>query len=589
MCGIAGIIGKNEHDDIHNIIESIKHRGPDDEGTYKDPNIELGFRRLSIIDLSKRGHQPMSNESSTVWIVFNGEIYNYLEIKKQLLSKHKFISDTDTEVLIHGYEEWGIENLLKKVNGMFAFCIYDKVKKTSYLVRDRVGKKPIYYFKGQEYIAFASESKALFKLHDFRFSINKKNFINWLGFSYLPDNKNTIIDNVYKVAPGSYLEISTKDLSVKKHQYWTLPQKQITIELDDAVKELESLLVDSVKRRLAADVPVAILLSGGLDSSLITALASQHADKQIQTITISFKNSGINESEFAHMVSKHCHTKHIDLQLDVKNVYSEFKNNIWIFDDLTTVDGGLLSTYLLSKQIRNTGVKVVLVGEGADEVFGGYSWFQLSQYPFRVLPDSLKANLYYYAIMRIFRHGKFRSYPSFLKSKLNETYGSYFKKIQAYEINYSLPNHYCMKLDKGTSAASIEARAPFLDYRVIEYARSLPDNYILRSNWCNPRSPNEKFILRKIAEKYLPQNICRRKKRGGMLPINDVLNHGLLQDKGLILNNDLLINFFGKQYLANLIDNKPINKILEWQREWILWKCLTFALWENYYGQYGKN
>ncbi len=575
------MIGKKKIN-INNAIKSIKHRGPDDVGEYHDINITLGFRRLSIIDLSPKGHQPMTNEDKTVWIIFNGEIYNYVELKKELITKHRFRSNTDTETLIHGYEQWGIEKLLKKVNGMFAFCLYDKKKNAVFLARDRIGKKPLYYYQSKNTLVFSSETKAFFKLPNFDFQIDQNMFKLWMGFPYLPDNEKTILKNIYKIPPASYMMIGEDGRSTIK-KYWKLSESSSPLNFSDAKSELEKLLIESVTKRLIADVPVGILLSGGVDSSLITALAAKYSESPVKTITISFKNSAIDETPYAKIVAKHCQTNHVNLSLRVADIYEEFRSNIWIYDDLSTTDSGLFSSYLLAKKIRGLGVKVILVGEGADEIFGGYSWFQLSQYPFKLLPDTIKSQLYYYAIMRKIPNKNFFKYSSYLYQKLQESKNSFFKKIQQYEINYSLPNHYCMKVDKGTMAASIEARAPYMDYRVVELASQLPDHYLLRSSFFNLKQINEKYILRRIAEKYLPKVIYERKKKGGMIPVYDLLHIGLKKDKELILNNNYLAEYYSKNYLSRLIDSRPSSPVYRWQREWILWKCLVFSLWYHYY------
>jgi len=585
MCGIFGLVGKNLSINIDDCLDSIKHRGPDDSGQYRDKNIILGFRRLSIIDLSPHGHQPMTNEDKSVWIIFNGEIYNYQELKKDLVEEHRFVSDSDTEVLIHGYEQWGIDGLLKKINGMFAFCLYDKKKQITYLIRDRIGKKPLYYYRKNNYIAFSSETKAFFHLKGFKFDINQEMFDLWMGFPYLPDNNQTLINNVNKIPPASYARID-RDNKVTINKYWQLPTIEISLDFSSAVNQLDKLLVDSVKKRLIADVPVGILLSGGIDSSLITAIASHHSSSQIRTITISFKNTVIDDYKSANFVAHHCKTNHTNLFLDVKNIYQTFKDDIRIYDDLSTSDSGLFSEYLLAKEIRKLGVKVALVGEGADEIFAGYTWFQLSQYPFSLFPNKIKSYLYYYAIMRTLPGKRFFKYGNFLSDKLNEHHRSFLKKIQQYEIQYSLPNHYCMKVDKGTSDASIEARSPFMDYRIIELASKLPDNYLLNSKFYQPKAVNEKHILRKVAEKYLPNEISYKKKKGGMMPVYDLLNIGLRQDNQLILNNHYILGFFGLEYIKKLLNSSPSLTFLKWQKEWILWKCLIFALWFDYYSNY---
>jgi len=510
-------------------------------------------------------------------------------LRSKLSKKHKFRSSTDTEVLIHGYEEWGIDGLLGRINGMFAFCLYDKRKNICYLVRDRIGKKPLYYCAKKGSLAFASEFKSFFGLMDFTFNIDEEAFLLWMGFSYMPDNNKTLIKDVYKIPPAHYAQINCRTGAVSDvKRYWSLDSEPANLSFGEAALSVEELLTDAVSHRLVADVPVGILLSGGLDSSLITALASKNSSAKVKTINISFKGSTIDESKFAQEVSEFCHTDHMSLSIEVPDVYQKFKKLIWIYDDLSTIDGGLFSTYLLCKEVEKRGIKVVLVGEGADEVFGGYSWFGFSQYPFKLMPDFVKSWGYYYAIMRIF-DSHFLKYSNILNERLKEFNDSYFKKIQRYEIEYSLPNHYCMKLDKGSMGASVEARAPFLDYRVVSMATRLPEEYLLNGHFPDLKKPNEKFILRKIAEKYLPCDIYTRKKKGGMFPTYNILNTGLLKDSSLVLGNKLISDFWGKDYLTKLISDNPTNPILKWRREWILWKCLVFSLWFDHYNNYENN
>lgn len=585
MCGIFGLIGSKEN--IDGPLSTLSHRGPDDKGIYSDELVTLGHQRLSIIDLSKRGRQPMANEESDIWLVYNGEIYNFLELRNLLKKHHRFVSNTDTEVLVHGFEEWGIDTLLRKVNGMFAFCLYDRTKGYCYLVRDRIGKKPLYYFLGKNFIAFSSETKSFFKLKKFSFDIDIESLELLMGFPFLPDNQKTIIRNVYKVEPGSYLKVNCHDRSFKKLLYWRLEKSEKENLFSKPVEELDKLLRNAVRLRMTADVPLGILLSGGLDSSLITAIASKESDSRVKTINISFPGTCIDEREKALMVAKHCQTDHHELKLTCKSSYKLLRENIFIFDDLSTFDSGLFSTYLLCRETRKLGVKVVLTGEGADELFGGYSWFKFSKFPFSFFPEAVKSNFYYYAIMRLFPGQKFIKYADFLKNKLMEEDQSFFKKIQYFEIKYSLPNHYCMKLDKGSSAASVEARAPFLDYRVAQFAYNLPEDYLLKGNIIN-RKPNDKFILRKIAEKYLPEATVNMRKKGGLLPVYAILEEGLMQDGQLILKNQYNLHIFGKKFLRRMIDLNPKNRFSLWQREWILWRTLIFSLWFDYYKKNGK-
>ncbi len=588
MCGIFGVIGEAMPLEFKACLDTLRHRGPDDEGAYSDSHVSLGFRRLSIIDLSPRGHQPMTNEDESVVIVCNGEIYNYQELRKDLIKKYTFKSETDIEVLIHGYREWGLDGLLSRINGMFAFCLYDKKTKHSYLVRDRIGKKPLYYYPRANGVTFASEVKAFFPLKYFAFQVDLEMFEVFVGFPYLPNNTRTLIAGVDKVPPGHYVECVDGKI-VRVVRYWQLPVNQLDISFSDAQIHLEELLTDAVEKRLVADVPVGILLSGGLDSSLITALASRVSKEQVQTITISFPGSGIDERQYAAQVAKHCNTKHLELSLCVDDMYAELEKNIGIYDDLSTVDGGLLSEFLLAQAIRKEGIKVVLVGEGADEIFGGYSWFQFAQYPFKLLPDRLNMMGYHYAVARTLSLRDTYHYARVMQKKTGGTSQDLFHQIQRHEIEYSLPNHYCMKVDKGTSAASVEARAPFMDYRIAEFAAQLPQEYFLKNKWFQPGQSNEKHILRMIAKQYLPPEIAGRKKKGGMLPIAQMLAAGLAKHGDLIEQNVILCNFFGKEYLQRLIRQQSRNVLVQHEREWVLWKCLLFVLWYGYYAKQYEN
>ena len=590
MCGIFGAIGKNQDsDEFKRCLDSIAHRGPDDEGVFFDGEVSLGFRRLSIIDLSPKGHQPMANEDKTIWIIFNGEIYNFQEIKNELKKKHIFSSETDTETLIHGYEEWGIDGLLKRINGMYAFCLYDQKKKQIFLVRDRIGKKPLYYCESGGSFYFSSETKAFLKLKNFKFEIDEEALSLWMGFPYLPDNKNTIIRNVKKLPPAHYLNFDLEKRNFRLKRYYAPGAIKTPIKtLAENVESLDKLLNDSIKKRLVADVPLGVLLSGGLDSSLITAIASKYKPN-LKTINISFPGTITDESGYAKMVSEHCKTDHISLELKADDLYRDFKENIWIFDDLSTVDGGLYSTYLLSKKIREAGIRVALVGEGADEVFAGYTWFSFGQLPFNLLGRLINSFGYYYAIMRVFSYPKFIKYPLMLNRRLKRFSGSLMTRIQKNEIINSLPNHYCMKLDKGSSAMGIETRAPYLDFRLVDFALNIPDGQKIKGAWYNGKKANEKHILRQVAKKYLPKEIYTRKKKGGMTPTYTILEEGLKEYGAHIIKNELFRKFFSEKELEKLISLRSKNPMFVWQREWILWKLMVFQVWFEYYEKYGKN
>lgn len=585
MCGISGIFKLDKRvnlsDDItKKMINTLKHRGPDDTGFFSDENTSLGFARLSIIDLSKNGHQPMTNEDETVWIIFNGEIYNYKKLRDKLSHKHSFKSKTDTEVIIHGYEEWG-EKILDMIEGMFGLAIYDIKKKKIIVARDRIGKKPLFYFKDDEKLIFSSEFRSIVKiLPKTDLNIDEKALELWNGFPYLADNSNTLVKKIKKIPPGHYLKIENNSILIKKYWDLKIDHRINNLSFEQASAELENLLEKSVQDRLVADVPVGILLSGGLDSSVITALAKKKKE-QIITLTASFDDV-IDESSYAKKVSDHVGAKQLFLKVSPGNVSRDIEKLIWIFDDLSTSDGGLITTYFLAKEIRKAGIKVALVGEGSDEIFAGYSWFGLGVKPFSILPYDIKNMAYYWIIMRSLKPKFYFNYQKVLKEHMNEqNNNTYLQKINYNEIKYSLPNHYCMKVDKGTSGASIEARTPYLDYKVVEFAYSLPDEYKLAGSYFDKKRTNEKYILRKIADKYLPKEISQRKKKGGMLPIDKILIEG---DKKiadyLLAKNGIARKLFAKKELENIL--KPKKFVLtRWEREWIIWRLFMLSVWHE--------
>lgn len=582
MCGISGIINldkKKESDrNIRQMIKTLEHRGPDDTGYHLDENISLGFARLSIIDLSKRGHQPMSNEDGSVWVVFNGEIYNFASLREKLDKKHEFRSKTDTEVIVHGYEEWG-EKILDKIEGMFGLAIYDKKKEKVIIARDRIGKKPLFYYKNNDKFIFGSEFRSIIKIISKKdIELDERTLKLWNGFPYLADNENTLVKKIKKIPPGHYLVYKDKKIDIKK--YWDLKiDKRVSkLSLEEATRELEELLTKSVNDRMIADVPVGILLSGGLDSSVITALAKKK-NKDITTLTASFDDV-IDESSFAKVVSDHLGAKQTFLKVSPGNVARDIEKLIWMFDDLSTSDGGLITTYFLANEIRKKGIKVALVGEGSDEIFAGYSWFGLGVKPLVMLPDTIKNMAYYWIIMRSLKPKFYFNYSKVLKEHMGEAgRSSYLQKINYNEIKYSLPNHYCMKVDKGTSGASIEARTPYLNHKVVEFAYSLPDEYKLAGSYFDKKRTNEKFILRKIADKYLPKNISQRKKKGGMLPIDKILIEGEDKVRDYLLASDGVVRkLFAKKEIENVL--RPKKFILtRWEREWIIWRMFLLSVW----------
>ena len=561
--------------------KAISHRGPDADGYYHKDRVYFCHNRLSIIDLTEDANQPMYNEAGDLVFVFNGEIYNYKEMRDDLAKKgHTFRSHTDSEVIIHAYEEFG-EECVKKFRGMFAFAIYDEKEEKIFLARDRIGIKPLYYIDNARVFAFCSEAKGFLGLSqdDFSVDLSETSLKYLLAFPFIPDNQATIFKNVYKLPPAHTLVYKNGQIKIKR--YWEInAEVDENQSFDDACEEVEKLLIESVKLKLQADVPVGILLSGGLDSSLIAALAKKISVTDVHTFTVGYEHPW-DERPFAEKVAKHIGSNHMALEVNPLEVTNRVEEIIPTFDDLSTLDAGVFSNYLIAEKIhQNSDAKVLLVGEGADEVFGGYSWYGISQFPFRLLPQNVRTFIHYYAISRRFSYSDFSLMKDFYKtSEVKDI----FNKVASFEINYQLPNNYLMKMDKATMAHSLEARVPFLDYILVEKAFSLPARYKLKGDWFNINKANEKYILREIAKKYLPQEIAIRKKRGFGLPIPQVLNSNSSKIKDYLLaNNSLALSLFSKEKIESLFSFKTrLYSPLEKEKEILLWKLYILEVWNN--------
>lgn len=586
MCGIAGFVnapGENEQT-LKKITDVLAHRGPDDSGYFLDTEkgVGLGSRRLAIVDLSPNGRMPMSDDSGQVFLVQNGEIYNYLEIKGELENKgHRFKSTGDSEVILKGYLEWG-ENVFSKLRGMFAIAIYDKSRQVSYLVRDRIGIKPLYYLERGRAFYFASEVKSFFSLTNdlFSRSLNLDRLKILMGFMFLPLSHQTLFDDVKKVLPAHYLKITEE--KTENICYWKLrePRPFYDGTFDQAVDDLDNLLSQTVKSHLMSDVPLGVMLSGGLDSSLIAALVKKHSNSSVLTFTAKFDHP-FNESEKALRVARHLQTNHQEILIDPQEINQNIESIAYDLDDLTTFDGGLLTTKILCREIKKKGVTVLLLGEGSDEIFGGYSWFGLSQNPYRLLPGALRAFAYYYAISRNLTFN-----PLFYYQFWQRLYGrlkdkDIFRTISNLELLIQLPNHLLMKVDKGSMAASVEARVPYLDHKLVEFAYSLPAGFKLKGDWFSGKSLNEKYILREVAKRYLPPEFLAEKKRGFMLPLKEVLQANLPKVKDYTFSSQALIGqVLPRQTLESLF--QPSNfAFLNTQKEYLLWRIFLFEVWHQ--------
>lgn len=594
MCGITGFSWEDKSL-IKKMTFCIAHRGPDSSGYFTDKNISLGHRRLSIIDLSPKGNQPMINESKSLVIVFNGEIYNFKEIKSKIIKEGlKFKSDSDTEVILRGYQIYGTD-IFSMLDGMFALAIYDKKKKQIILARDRIGKKPLYYSIKNKELIFSSEIKSLLEA-EVSNQISKDIMLKTIMSRFSPGN-DTVFSDIKKLPPSSYGIFSKGELKISN--YWSLPN--LNEEKDPDLNQLDEILEKSVEKRLISDVPVGVLLSGGLDSSAIVSYMSRKVDK-IKTFSVGF-TEGLDESRYSRLVSEHFSTDHKEIMLD-RDILSYLPQVVYHMDEPIS-DPAALPTYILSEEISKH-VKVALSGEGGDEVFGGYDTINRLSFLSKInkiprpissaISQTLKlmSSLNKYPKKQIYNFGS-----SLLSSKnLEEAYKKlyYFpfneEEIKEYtgnnvtnildsylqndlyktSINFYfkewLPNDLLMKVDKTSMAHGLEVRTPFLDKDLIEYMFNIKREYKLN-----------KKLFREVIKNKIPEQIIKRKKQGFSLPIstwstkNDFINRisphiSDLSKRGIFNTNEI---------------NNLINKPTDYRNDHKIWTLLNFELWNKIY------
>ncbi|KAA5808001.1 asparagine synthase (glutamine-hydrolyzing) [Thermoanaerobacterium thermosaccharolyticum] len=622
MCGICGFSGDMANylgeNNLREMLDIIIHRGPDDEGTYFKNYTALGMRRLSIIDL-KSGHQPIHNEEKDIYVVFNGEIYNFQSLRTDMIIKgHKFYTSSDTEVIVHLYEEYGDE-FVSYLNGMFAICIWDEKNRKLLLARDRLGIKPLYYTFKNNTIVFGSEIKSLLKCKIVDAELNYSKIGALLSYRYVPGTE-TMFKDIFEVMPGNILIYSNKKFKIKK--YWDIEFKDnpdIGEEFYYANKTL-TLIDSSISKRIVSDVPIGIFLSGGLDSTIILSEVSKFYDKTIKTFSVGFEKpkskTDINDySELAlsKRTANYYGTEHYEFIIKPDDVINDIKNIIWYMDEPLS-DPTAIPLYYLSKFAKNY-VKVVLSGEGADEIFAGYTVYKepyavnkYNQMPkfLKDLIESLSSRMptnfgkdflrraklpiskRYRGVGMTFKDDEISTllsgdlYALWLKDMKNDKYLNSFYHMPQWKDEVSqmlyfdqkvwLPKDVLIKSDKMTMANSIELRVPFLDYRIVEFASSIPSSLKYRGN-------NEKYILKKAFKDTLPSFVLNRKKNGFPVPLSSLLN---LEFKNfakdiLLSQKSLSRGYFNKQYIENLF--KKYNSTSYKGRQ--IWLLLTFELWNR--------
>ncbi len=598
MCGICGFNWDNKLK-LKEMMDLLKHRGPDDEGYYTDFHASIGIRRLSIIDLIT-GHQPQHNEKEDLWIVFNGEIYNFKDLRADLESKgHTFYTKSDTEVIIHSYEEWG-EDCVKKLRGQFAFCIFDLTKKILFLARDHMGLKPLYYyFDGNKFI-FSSEIKSILA-HSIEREVNLKSFSLYVSLRYIPFNL-TLFKNILKVPPSSFLIFNLESKQINIKSYWDI---NFNINRDKSAsylaKELKNLIEESVKIRLASDVPLGAFLSGGIDSSSVVGVMSKLMDDPVKTFFIGFEEGGpTNELEYSRLASEYYDTDHTEIVVKSASLPDLLPKLIWHHDDLVS-DAAFIPVYLMANYAKEK-MKVALTGDGADEIFAGYSIYYRKDYlsfAKYVPKDIYNLLLKFYDFIPSQKLRMALTYASqskteedkFMRAILplndltriipSQTYNvpeiikkTFIKNLDVinqftrWDLKYQLPNQYNMKIDKMCMATSFEARVPFLDKEIVSWSASIPSDLKLKNNI-------EKYILRLAMKDILPSEILKRKKMGFGTPINLWLKKELREISSQLLENlQKRKNIIQSKYVR-LIKKNLIKKLFADQA----WNLIMFELW----------
>ena len=563
MCGICGIYNGQSGEPVsgqllERMTGSISHRGPDDSGAYLDGPLGLGFARLSIIDLSG-GHQPMTNETGDIWLVFNGEIWNYKELRKELIGKgHQFRTNSDTETIVHAYEEYGVD-CVARLHGMFGFAIWDASRRRLLLARDRAGKKPLYYTRANGSFIFGSEIKALLHHPDVKRQADPQALADFLSVRYVPGPA-TLFANIYKVLPGHWLLYENDN--IREECYWDYSFGQTERRpIEEYIQDIRQHVRRAIEERMIADVPVGAFLSGGVDSSIVTGTMSQLTNHPVQTFAVGFDVEGYSELPYARLVADHFRTEHHELVVKCSDLSEYWPLLTWHRDEPVSEPSDL-GVYLVSKLARKY-VKVVLSGEGGDELFAGYPKYVvdwMARY-YHMLPTPVRDNVIMplldqlpYSMRKLKTAARNLSQPApqrwmswfgifngrlkenilseSIKTNIDIDSSRVFRRWLAknpqrdnlssmlyLDTKIWLPDNLLMKGDKMTMAASLEARMPLLDYQLTEYAASIPSKDKIRPF-------KAKYLFKRAYADFLPETILTRKKMGFNVPTGTWFREG---------------------------------------------------------------
>ena len=610
MCGINGIYNHQSLTDVENKVKQMNsltmHRGPDFTDVYLDSTVCLGHNRLAIIDLDSKSNQPFISNDDNIVLVYNGEIYNFLELKKQLSKSYKFKTESDTEIIIAAYMHWGI-NMVTKFNGMFSFALWDKKNEQFFLCRDRLGIKPLYYSEDQESIIFSSSLKAINQYYVTKTSINKDDFVDFLRFGTV-HSPNTFLNEIKSLERASYLIASSEETKIV--EYWNFFNNSILIKKEEPQKKIKKLLLDSVDKRMMSDVPFGVFLSGGIDSSILVAAASKVSTKNINTFSIVFKEKSFDERKYSRMIASKYKTNHFDLELNPEDILHQIEEP-FKFMDHPSVDG--INTYFISKVVKNKGYKMAISGAGADELFSGYPVFKnsielsnkkwLFSFPPQIRKLASKLLYLYKPNLQSEKMGEILNlkllelsnfYPIFRKIfsdssimnlsnrnlKLENPYSqlwaenelsfdqrgydtSFLNKVSSLEIETYLQNVLLRDADQMGMANSLEIRVPFLDHRLVEYVLSLSDKL---------KYPEySKKLLVDSTKGWIPNEIIHRKKMGFVFPWEKWMKNELKSFCKNSIANLESVPFFDMNYTYSLWGSfLKNNSRVHWLQIWNL-------------------
>ncbi|GIV56436.1 MAG: asparagine synthetase B [Candidatus Kapaibacterium sp.] len=615
MCGIVGVVEyaaqepRISEELLTLMSAAIAHRGPDDAGTWISPSRRcgFGFRRLAIIDLSAAGHQPMSTPDGRLTIVFNGEIYNHRALRAELEALgYCYRSRTDTETILYGYDAWG-EQIFERMHGMWALALWDERTGQLLCARDRVGKKPFYWWHRDGRFVFASEIKALLEHPAVEREVEWEELPNYLCFS-MTSHHRTLFRGIAKL-PAAHLLRLSRDGQVTVERYWQPRYRPevANITVEEAEQEVLRLLRQAIADRMMSDVPFGVLLSGGLDSSLNVALMAELMDRPVETFTVGFCDlPRYNEHEYARLVSRHFGTNHHEVLIGQQDAWPLLETMVW-HEDEPNGDPVCIPLYFLSELVRRSGTVVVQVGEGSDEQFVGYPWM-LREWKFgkrwwrayHYLPQSVRQMLYAIAKPFFQQRGAYRALeyirraavgdplywgggvditPEYLPLLLTRSWAEYanrprdyareltaearqilpsttlLQQMLWYELQHRLPELLLMRVDKITMAHSVEARVPFLDYRLVEFSMNLPDTVRL------PDGKTPKLLLKRVAERLLPREIVWRPKQGFAAPVDEWMRTAWRDAaRQMIMESEFVrsgvLSRFGVQHLFYLLEHR---------------------------------